>query len=339
MTSTPRSTVERRDVLAGVTDNIGTIELNRPAALNALTTEMVRDIQAALTDWQAHPLTAVLITSAHPEAFCAGGDIRAVRANVLAGEFDCNTQFFDTEYRLNLHLSRYRTPVIALIDGICMGGGLGLSVHGAFRVVTENAVLAMPETSLGFFPDIGASHFLSRLAGGLGAYIGLTGCRLTAADALYSGLATHCVGSAELAQVPARLADSPGTPVHQVLAGLQQELPQDSDLQRHRSAVDRCFTATTVDQVRARLRAEGSSWAEATLDTLDRRSPQSLALTLTLLGWGRQLDLADCLAMELAAAEAVTRTPDFAEGVRAVLVDKDQQPRWVAHSPFEFRPR
>jgi len=318
-----------RHVLTAVEGSIGSIRLNRPRALNALTSEMVADIDGALHAWASESLTAVVISSTNPKAFCAGGDIRAVQENTLAGDHAASARFFSTEYALNLYLARYQTPLVALINGICMGGGLGVSVHGAFRVVTETAALAMPETTIGFFPDIGASYFLSRLPGGLGAYIGLTGYRLDAADALYTGLATHFVPSMDIDSVPGFLAASPRAPIDECLRRLAPHtLPADSYLAAHRPGIDRCFSAPTVAEITRRLRAESSTWARQTLEVLETKSPQSLEVTSALLAWGRQHDLGRCLEAELDVALEMTRTADFVEGVRAALVDKDRTPRW-----------
>ncbi|WP_138846349.1 enoyl-CoA hydratase/isomerase family protein [Rhodococcus pyridinivorans] len=318
-------------VLTGVSGLIGSIQLNRPRALNALTSEMVAAIYGALRSWAPEPLTAVIISSSSPTAFCAGGDIRAVQENTRSGDYAASEWFFSTEYALNLYMARYQTPLVALIDGICMGGGVGVSVHGGFRVVTENAALAMPETTIGFFPDIGASYFLSRLPGGLGAYLGLTGYRLDAADALYTGLATHFVPSTDIESVPDALAGSPQTPIDECLRRLApQTQPANSYLAAHRTDIDRCFSAPTVEEITRRLRDESSTWASQTLDVLETKSPQSLEVTRALLMWGRQHDLQRCLQAELNVAVEMTRTADFIEGVRATLVDKDRVPRWSA---------
>ncbi|RYJ06151.1 MAG: enoyl-CoA hydratase/isomerase family protein [Actinomycetales bacterium] len=310
-----------------VEDGLGRIVLDRPRALNALTLAMVRHLRDVLTDWTSLGLRAVTVESASERAFCAGGDIRQVRQDSLAGEHEANEAFFATEYEVNHLLGTYPVPVVALVDGICMGGGIGLSVHGPFRVVTERAVLAMPETAIGFFPDVGTTHVLPRLPGAVGTYLGLTGARLDAADALHVGLATHLVGSEDLAQVPGLLAADP-RPVEQVLRSVARPAPGTSVLGEHREAIDRVFSAPDVPAVLARLREETTPWAASTLELLESASPQSLSVTHDLLLWGRQRDLRACLDAELAAGRLVSTSPDFVEGVRAVLVDKDRSPRW-----------
>lgn len=325
------TTLVALDVSADVHRSVGRILLNRPKALNALTTPMVTAVDRALADWETAPLTAVVLGSSSPKAFCAGGDIRAVQQNSLAGDADASEMFFSTEYRLNARIAEYRTPIVSLIDGICMGGGLGLSIHGHFRVVTEKALLSMPETGIGFFPDIGASYFLPRLPGALGVYMGLTGYRLDAADALYTGLATHFVSSDALGSVMPALADNSSWPVDEVLRGMEHRSPVgNSRLASLRAEIDWAFSAVTVTEIKTRLRDLGSPWAASNLDTLDAVSPQSLEITLALLAWGKQHSLRECLDTELMLARTAIRTPDFIEGVRAALVDKDRNPAWGA---------
>ena len=308
---------------------VARIRLHRPQARNAVNLPMIMAIRRALEEWRDEPLRVITVDSAVDGVFCAGGDIRRVRQNSLEGDPRASDEFFATEYRVNEMLASYPIPVVALIDGVCMGGGLGLSVHGPFRVVTERAVLAMPETAIGFFPDVGASYFLSRLPGGLGLYLGLTGARLSPADALDVGLATHYVKAADLHAVRQALAEEAG-PVDAVLRR-HVSRPEPSGLARHRDTIDAVFgDVTDLDEVFRRLRHDGSAWARRTLATLEAMSPQSLALTFDLLLWGRQRSLRECLDAERAAARRVVTSPDFLEGVRAVLVDKDRSPRWAA---------
>ncbi|AXT86620.1 enoyl-CoA hydratase [Aeromicrobium sp. A1-2] len=325
MTAAPSSTESA--VRAEIDGHVGRIVLDRPAAHHALTTEMVDRLEQVLIAWRSEPLKAVTIAGTGGRAFCAGGDIIEVRRLSLAGESDAIEDFFATEYRVNQMLGAYAHPVVALIDGICMGGGLGLSVHGPFRVVTERALLAMPETSIGFFPDVGASHFLPRLPGYVGTYLGLTGARLDAADALHTGLATHLVPSDLSTDVPDLIAASP-EPIDRVLRDL--EGPRETGgLASHRAAIDHCFAPSQMSQITERLQAEGTDWAGATLAALARCSPASLDLTLELLVAGRQRTLAACLAAELVAARTVAASADFVEGVGARLVDKDREPQWA----------
>lgn len=308
---------------------IGRLVLDRPRALNALDLPMVTRMGELLDEWRDLPLRALIVESSTPGIFCAGGDIRQIRQNTLNGLGDDSDTFFTTEYRLNAAMATYPVPIVALIDGVCMGGGLGISVHGRFRVVSERAVLAMPETAIGFFPDVGASHFLSRLPGGIGTYLGLTGARMTAGDAIVAGLATHLVSSDRLGALAEALAANTG-PVDAILRDLATTPVGASDLTEHRAAIDRVFRAARMEDIFSRLDAETGAWADATRDALTRMSPQSLQVTLDLILWGAQRSLNECLMAERAAARLVVRSPDFVEGVRAALVDKDRSPAWGA---------
>ncbi|MDG9706714.1 enoyl-CoA hydratase/isomerase family protein [Streptomyces sp. DH10] len=317
------------EIIADVHRGVGRILLNRPQALNALTTGMVVAIDRVLAGWEDAPLSAVVLASTSPKAFCAGGDIRTIREHSLAGDAEASERFFASEYRLNARIAEYPVPVVSLIDGLCMGGGLGLSVHGGFRVVTEGAVLAMPETGIGFFPDVGASYFLPRLPGAIGMYLGLTGHRLDAADALYTGLATHFVPADGIEAVGDALADNPGDPVDVVLNRLAGRSPvAGSGLAEVRGDVDWAFGAPTLGEIEKRLRHLDTAWAAEALAALESASPHSLEITHALLARGRQRTLRECLGAELALTRTTIRTPDFLEGVRAALVDKDRNPDW-----------
>ncbi len=312
-------------VIATRVGRIGRLLLNRPKALNALDLPMIRALCAALAGWRDDPAVhAVVIDSASDRAFCAGGDIRAVRAHALAGEADEVERFFAEEYALNAMIAAFPKPYIALIDGICMGGGIGVSVHGQVRVATEHAVFAMPETAIGFFPDIGATYVLPRLPGALGLYLGLTGERMAGADAVHAGLATHFVPRERLPALRAALVADGAAAV----APLAAPLPAFS-LAAQRPAIDRCFSAGSVPDILGRLAIEDSDWARATLATLGRMSPSALSWSFAAIRRGAGLELAAALAAELRLTRAVTRQPDFAEGVRAMVVDKDRTPRWA----------
>jgi enoyl-CoA hydratase/carnithine racemase len=303
---------------------VGRILLNRPKALNALDLEMIRACAAILETWREDPhVDAVVIEGAGDRAFCAGGDIRALRDGQLSGDRTEVDQFFREEYALNLAIATYPKPYIALIDGICMGGGIGLSVHGPYRVATEHAGFGMPETIIGFFPDIGGTFLLPRLPGELGTYLGLTGLRVNGADAVHAGLATHFTPRARLADLSAALARDGVA----ALAVYNETLPAFS-LAAHRSAIDHCFSAATVSDIVARLEAEGAEWADAALKALRHVSPSALHFTLRALRRGRDLTLKQALDAEFALTRTTMAYPDFAEGVRAMVVDKDRKPRW-----------
>lgn len=308
-------------VLVHQTGRAGRITLSRPRALNALTLEMVQSVLTALETFRDDPVVhAVVIDAVGGRAFCAGGDVRALRDLALAGDHAAIERFFSCEYRMNLALGRYPKPVVSLIDGICMGGGVGLSVHGAIRVTTEAAVFAMPETLIGFFPDVGVTHVLPRLRGLFGMYLGLTGARLTGAEATWVGLATHYVPQARLdglidaiaAEGVAVIAERAEAPAPGSLAGL--------DLS--------AFGADNVDGILRALSAQGGAWAEATVQTLLGVSPSALLWSFEAIRRGAEQNLEQCLAMELALTRHATRHADFVEGVRAAAVDKDRKPRW-----------
>ncbi|RKG81440.1 enoyl-CoA hydratase/isomerase family protein [Corallococcus sp. CA049B] len=321
------------DVLQETRGAVGLVTLNRPKALNALSLEMCRALHPRLDTWAADPsVKAVVIRGAGGRAFCAGGDVRAVASSAARSDASLSREFFRAEYALNHRIHHFPKPFIALVDGICMGGGLGLSVHGAFRVVTEKLVLAMPETAIGIFPDVGGGWFLPRFPGEAGTYLGLTGARADAADALWLGYATHRVESSRLEDVVGALeaADwsGPGREVAaRVLRGFHQDAGA-SGLAARAEVIDRCFQGNRVEDILAALEREGTTWAEETRATLLRMSPTSLRVTLRQLRIGRGQDYDATARMEYRLSQALTQRPDFQEGIRAVLVDKDQKPRW-----------
>ncbi len=303
---------------------VGRLLLNRPKALNALDLEMIRALTRALLDWRDDPhVHAVVIEGAGDRAFCAGGDIRAVRAHAMAGDTATVEAFFAEEYALNRLIAEYPKPYVALVDGICMGGGIGVSVHGAAIVASEHAMFAMPETAIGFFPDVGATHFLPRLPGRIGYYLALTGARMTGADAVHAGLATHYVPRAQMSA----LSDALAADGVAALAAFAARLPAFS-LAGARPALDRCFAPDTVPAILRRLEAEGGEWAKETVTTLRGLSPSSLFWSLAIVRAGADRTLAQCLEAELALTRVTTRHHEFIEGVRAMVVDKDRKPDW-----------
>ena len=310
-------------VLVEIEQRVGRLRLNRPAALNALNLTMIRDLHQALLSWRDNPaIHAVTIEGLGGRAFCAGGDIRAVRDAALAGDAPSIEAFFAEEYALNQLIAEFPKPYVALIDGICMGGGIGVSVHGDIRVASEAAMFAMPETGIGLFPDVGASHMLPRLPGALGMYLGLTGTRLTGADAVHAGIATDFVPRARFAALSAALAQDG---VAALPAFVQAPAP--FTFAGRMPAINRCFSAETVPEILARLEDEGE-WGQATLQTLRGASPSALLWSFGLLRRGAARTLKQALAAELRLTRAVTAHPDFAEGVRAMIIDKDRTPHW-----------
>ena len=303
---------------------LGRILLNRPRVLNTLTLDMVRAMTQALIAFRDDPhVHAVAVEGAGERAFCAGGDIRALREGQLSGDRTGVEEFFREEYDLNLLIAGYPKPYIALIDGICMGGGIGVSVHGAYRVATEHAMFAMPETAIGFFPDIGGTFFLPRLPGQLGVYLGLTGLRTMGADAVHAGFATHYVSREKLPALSAALAEIGVA----ALARFNEPLPPDT-MAPHLAAIDRCFSANTIGEIAARLAKEPGEWAKAALEAFHHVSPTALAFTLEAFRRGANLTLKDALHAEFLLTRTTMAYPDFAEGVRAMVVDKDRQPKW-----------
>ncbi len=311
-------------VVTGRDGRAGRIRLNRPRALNALDLPMIRACTETLSTWASDPhVHLVVIEGTGERAFCAGGDIRALRDGQISGDRASVDQFFSEEYALNQQIAAYPKPYVSLIDGICMGGGIGLSVHGAYRVATEHAVFAMPETAIGFFPDIGATYLLPRLPGQLGIYLGLTGLRIAGADAVHAGLATHFVSRGRLGELSAALAlDGLAA-----LAVFAEPLPPFS-LAAELPAINECFSAETVGGIVQRLEATPAPWAEAALKALRHVSPAALHWTLTALRRGADLTLPQALEAEFRLTRTTMAHPDFAEGVRAMVVDKDRKPAW-----------
>jgi enoyl-CoA hydratase len=320
----------KRFISTHLAEGIGHIVLDRPEAYNALNTAMVRTIHETLDAWELKGIDVVLIRSTSPKVFSAGGDIKRIRQHAVDGEEEFIDDFFSTEYRMNARIAAYPVPVISLIDGLCIGGGLGLAVHGRFRLVTEAAHLSMPEASIGFFPDVGSSYFLPRLPGSLGMYLGLTGHQMDYRDALYCGIATHFVSGDAADSLPELLQKMRVLPVETILAhiGAARQV-SGGHLATYRSDIDWCFGAPDLKEIQDRLEALNSPWSASVLDRMARLSPQSLEISLALLHTGSQRSLEECLQMELQMTRLVTRSEDFIEGVRAALVDKDRNPSWT----------
>ncbi len=312
------------EILTAITSGVGEITLNRPKALNALTLGMVRQIDPLLADWAEDPeVRVVVIRGAGDRAFCAGGDVRAV---AKAGYGSALTRdFFREEYRMNRRIHNYAKPYLALMDGITMGGGVGLSVHGGFRIASEATMVAMPETGIGLFPDVGGSWIMPRLPGEIGMYMSMTGARLNPADCLYAELCdAHVPATSHEALIQA-LRD--GAAPNEAIA-VHATDPGPSDLAGQREVIDRCFSAPTVEEMIERLEAEGGKWVEHQRESMAAKSPTSMKLTLRQLRLGAELDFDACMVMEYRMTQAVMAGCDFFEGVRAALVDKDGLPVW-----------
>lgn len=330
-----------------IANGTGTIVLDRPKALNSLSLDMVRTLAATLQAWSDDPsVAAVFIRSSSEKAFCAGGDIRFfydVGRAGLQGGSALLEDFFTEEYALNHLIHHYPKPYIALMDGVVMGGGMGISQAGPaqrLRIVTDGTKMAMPEVNIGLFPDVGGSYFLSRLEGGLGLYLGLTGLTINAADALYADLADIYVPRAQTAAMLALLSDTPGHVLAAALRAFAAPLRDgagESTLAAQRGVIARHFgaggvaadgAAGSVGAIMASLATDESSFAQKALAAMQSRSPLLMSVTLELLRRGAQMDLADCLRMERALVRRNFTHGEVLEGVRALVVDKDNAPRW-----------
>ncbi len=325
--------MDNGDVIFRREGALGRITLNRPRALNALTHEMCAAMLRQLQDWaRDSDIRAVMIDAVPGRAFCAGGDVRAIYESATRHDGGA-AEFFATEYRMNAAIKHFPKPYVALIDGIAFGGGMGVSVHGSHRVVSENALAGMPETGIGLFPDVGGSYVFPRLQGQLGMYLALTGARLKAPDLLYAGLATHSVQASRHSEIRARLAR--GETPDAMLASLSTDAGP-APLALHRPAIDRAFAAASVQAILLALAAEGD-WGEETAAHLAKLSPTSLEITFRALKAGKALDFNSCMRMEYRLATRLVESHDFAEGVRAAVIDKDQSPRWCPKSLEDVR--
>lgn len=321
-----------QDVLLSADGAIGRISLNRPKAIHALTWPMCDAMIEALARWRTDPaIRIVTIDHAEGRGFCAGGDIRMIWESGRKDGADARG-FFRAEYQLNHLLFTYAKPVVSFLDGITMGGGVGIGLPARYRVATERTVLAMPETGIGLFPDVGGGWYLSRLPGRIGQYMALTGARIDGADCMALGIATHYVPSDALPALKERIAGAPDE-LEALLAAASVPVPP-SKLLAERERIDRLFASERYEDVLAALAADGSEWADKTLATLGTKSPQTCKVSLRLLAQGReQTDFADEMRVEYRVAAHVCQRNDFLEGVRALIVDKTNDPRWDPATP------
>ncbi|MBX7247828.1 MAG: enoyl-CoA hydratase/isomerase family protein [Caulobacteraceae bacterium] len=316
-------------VLTTVEDGVGRITLNRPRALNALTRQMCEIMTEALLAWKDDAsVELVLIDHNGQRGFCAGGDIRMI-AESGAGDAAEARAFFLTEYRLNHLMMVYPKPIVAVMDGIVMGGGVGISQPAHYRIVTEHTLYAMPETGIGLFPDVGGGWHLPRLPGQSGLWLALTGARLRADECMALGIATHYVESVSLNALKVALRAQPDQP-RAAIERFDSDVGE-ARIERNMNRIDRYFAHDTLEEIFAALDADadGENWAFKELRTLKSKSPQAMKITLRQLREGAKMeDFAEVMAMEYRLGGRVVRTHDFQEGVRAVIVDKDQTPRW-----------
>ncbi len=318
------------DLLVSVSGICGRITLNRPRAMNALSLSMVEEMHAALTTWaQDDGVQFVLVDGAGGRGLCAGGDIRAIYDAIIGGQPEAATAFFRKEYQLNYFISRYPKPYVVLMDGIVMGGGIGIASHGSHRLVTERAQLAMPETAIGFIPDVGGTYLLGIAPGELGTYMALTGSRVGAAEAIHCGLADSMIRSEDLQRITVELeACTSLADLEQCLRGHAVQAPQ-GIAQERQPWIDTCFAASTVEAIVTALREHPNAEAKASAEVLMKMSPTSLKLTLKAVRSARLAhDLASSLRQEFRLAQACEKGHDLVEGIRAAIVDKDRNPKW-----------
>lgn len=322
--------------IASVNGHLGVITLNRPNVLNALNMQMIQELFSQLKKWAAiKDIKAVIVNAAEGRAFCAGGDIRST--------YECVKEknphmmdFFNDEYALNRFIYYYPKPYIALLDGITMGGGAGISINGSHRVATERLLFAMPETGIGFFPDVGGTYFLPRLPGYNGFYLGLTGARIKADDCVALGIAQHRIQRIALpnlidALTEERFSDDAFASVTHIINQFREDIKPEI-LPQHQEVIDACFSLHTMEDIVRALRQQTDKFSQETLEVLTKKSPTSLKVTLRALQLGKEMDFDRCMLQEARLAEKFLQSHDFVEGIRAVIIDKDQKPAWYPDS-------
>jgi enoyl-CoA hydratase len=322
------------DVLFSTDRNVGRIRLNRPKAIHAMTREMCDAMSEVLLAWREDPsIQVVVIDHAEGRGFCAGGDV-VMLARSGAGDASDAKRFFFSEYRLNHLLFTYPKPTVAIMDGITMGGGVGIALPCEYRVATENTRLAMPETGIGLFPDVGGGWYLSRLPGRVGQFMALTGARLDASECLYLGLATNYIEQSSLEELHERILKAPGR--IQGALGAAAAIAPDAKIESNMGQITKLFASDRLEDVLAALEEDGSDWAQSELATLKSKSPLSCKVSLRLLAEGaNRSSFAEEMRAEYALAGRIVRTHDFREGVRALLIDKDNNPQWDPPTPEE----
>jgi enoyl-CoA hydratase len=321
------------DIIFSRIGKLGKILLNRPKALNALNLGMVEAMQQKLDEWEVDPgIRAVLVEGAGGRAFCAGGDIRRLAESATTKDPSYCREFFSAEFNLNRKIFRFAKPYVAILDGITMGGGVGLSVHAPFRVATESTLFAMPETGIGYFPDVGASYFLPRCPSEIGMYLGLTGNRLDGQDSVECGIATHYVKSEQILQLVDNLEQI--TQEKDVSFEISKILRKFSSKVSSKlvsvtgKKIQKCFSKNSMDNIFEALEQVGTEWSQKTISQLNKKSPLSLKVTFRQLREGQSLDFESCMVMELRLALRFMEERDFYEGVRAVIIEKDNKPNW-----------
>jgi enoyl-CoA hydratase len=314
------------EIICGRQGASGTVFLNRPQALNAITLNMVRELTRALNAWEHDSaIKNVVVTAAPGKAFSAGGDIRLLYEQGRAGDHAAQLDFWREEYRLNRRIRLYPKPYVALIDGIVMGGGVGVSLHGSHRIAGDRFSFAMPEVGIGFFPDVGATYFLPRLPGMTGVYFALTGGRANAGDAAHLGLASAYVPSSRFDELAGALSEA--EPADASVTQLRSDIAP-GPVVAHRALIDRCFSAARVSEILARLDAESSPFAAEAAKAMGAKAPLSLAIAHRQMTIGANLSVDQAMQMEFRIVSRVCRGEDFYEGIRATILDKDFSPHW-----------
>lgn len=329
--------METQDILfeelQGAGGNIGLVTLNRPAVLNSLNFDMIAAMHSKLNAWAAATeIKAVVIRAAVGRAFCAGGDIRVVYERARHHN-PLMTEFFYHEYNLNRCIHHYPKPYIALLDGITMGGGVGVSIHGSHRVATDKILFAMPETGIGFFPDVGGTYFLPRLPSALGYYLGLTGARLKIDDCMALGIATHHVNQQSFPEILTVLQDTPFQGdakkfVSDLLAPFSIVINNKTELLQAQSDLQSCFNGASIETILSALQTSANPICREAAAMLEKKSPTSLKVTLQALNNGKNMNFDACMRQEFRLVTRFLLAHDFIEGIRAAIIDKDQKPIW-----------
>jgi len=329
------------EILFEKRNGLGLITLNRPQALNALNYSMVKLMHKALKDWENDPaVLAVLVKGEGEKAFCAGGDIRSIYESITSGH-DEHAHFFRDEYALNEYIYSYPKPYIALMNGYVMGGGMGISQGACFRVVTERSKISMPEVAIGYFPDVGGSHFLAQCPGSIGEYLALTGVTLNAEDALYANLADWILPADQIARFQDGLetltADGVDEQIVVILRNLgARNMPEQADLENRQPVIDATFSLGSVRAIIAeldRISPHGASWIAETAALMKKRSPIAMVGARETVSRGKHLSISQCFSMELALSARWIEVGDFVEGIRALIIDKDNSPQWAFTLP------
>jgi enoyl-CoA hydratase len=320
------------DEKPGINGNLGIITLNRPTVLNALNHQMFIDLHQQLIEWERNSaIKGVVIQAAAGRAFCAGGDIRYAYERGLAKD-PTLPNFFRDEYLLDTYIYHYNKPYIALLDGITMGGGVGISLHGSHRIATQKLTFSMPETGIGFFPDVGATYFLPRLPGKIGMYLGLTGARINANDCLATGLVDHVIAENNLVPLVNSLAqysfEKNSDAIIADCINHYSMTTEASTLMEHAQEINHCFAKNSIEEIVDALKNYPSEWCSTVSDELQKKSPTSLKITFKQLQLGKQMTFDECMDLEYRLAQHFLKSHDFYEGVRAAIIDKDQQPNW-----------